>query len=145
MDDSVLHVNGINGSTGAPLVSGLTLGQVAQLARGKPIETDEHHASLLAKWWRRLTTRSYAPTEGIDPCDLAQAGWGVIFNHRADPAVREALAPLLALRQGQAGAKQAEYYKELTYRPGESKRDFLIRHKSSPGVPAHPARVPTTC
>src|SRR4051812_29095917 len=98
MDENLLHVNGINGSTGAPLISGMTPAQLAQRALGKPIDRDGSHVSQLAKWWRRLTTRSYAPMEGIDPCDLAQAGWGVIFAHDADPAAREAFAPLMAHR-----------------------------------------------
>ncbi len=74
---------------------------------------------------------------GIDPHDLSQTGWGVIFPHDAQSGVREALSPLLEVRRAQAG----DLYKEFSYRLGESKNDFLHRQGVGPG-PVDPQRMP---
>jgi hypothetical protein len=76
-----------------------------------------------------------APT--IDPADLSQAGWGVIFEPGTDPSVREALSPLLALRREQS----RDYYRESSYRPGETASRFLARHGVGPG-PIIPGKMP---
>ena len=80
--------------------------------------------------------------EGIDATQLAQAGWGVVFAHDADPAVKEALQPLLALRSAQAGPRFKVYEGEAGYRPGESKSRFLVRHGADAAGPADPQRLP---
>jgi hypothetical protein len=115
MDTQRLVFNGIHGATGDYLAPPLTL--------------DELVASL-----RRRPRRSRAGGKGLafgDPDDLAQAGWGVVFPRDSDPAVVEALRPLIELRRGQASAA-----KECRFRvfagddgllPGESKLDFLYR------------------
>jgi hypothetical protein len=69
--------------------------------------------------------------------DLNQAGWGVVFAEGADSALRRALGPLLEWRRNEAGA----LYRELEYRPGESKNAFLSRHGAAPG-PVDPERLP---
>jgi hypothetical protein len=83
--------------------------------------------------------------EGLDPNKLEESGWGVIFP--TEPAskgsfgqaeqIREALQPLLALRQQQAG----ELFRTFEYRPGETKSAFLARQGMGPG-PVDPRRVP---
>lgn len=76
--------------------------------------------------------------EGIDPSDLGQAGWGVILADDAEPAIEEALRPLLKRREEQAGKR----YRRLTFQVGEDSKDsFLGRHGAGPG-PADPDRVP---
>jgi hypothetical protein len=82
--------------------------------------------------------------EGLDPKDLAQAGWGVIFAPGVDPAVRQALAPLLEHRHAQAGGAWPRGRFRVFdgpdgYRPGESSHEFLARHGLGPG-PVDPAR-----
>ncbi|MEM7050282.1 MAG: hypothetical protein AAF604_11520 [Acidobacteriota bacterium] len=76
------------------------------------------------------------------PPNLARDGWGVIFAQGGDPAVAEALRPLLEHRRQQAGADR---YRELRggdgYRAGETKLDFLARHGVAPGPP-QPDRMP---
>lgn len=76
-----------------------------------------------------------------DARDLSQSGWGVVFPPATDPAVREAMAPLLELRRGQAQARDPRRYRESTLGAGESARDFLRRHRAGAG-PAVPRRLP---
>jgi hypothetical protein len=74
---------------------------------------------------------------GIDPTDLAQAGWAVTFHAQLDTqrreAIEDALKPLLDLRRFQAGELFRVYRDGDGYRPGESKSAFLTRHGIGPG------------
>ena len=73
----------------------------------------------------------------IDPQDLAQAGWALVLPVGGSAERRAALGPLLEWRRTQAG----ERYRELDYRPGETKTGFLARYRIGPG-PVDPARLP---
>jgi hypothetical protein len=138
-----LFFNGIDGATGSYLLPPLTPGDVAAAARGEP--RDNEHVKELKRWLQGAREATLGPKEGIDPRDLAAAGWGVIFAHDADPAVRTALGDLLALRKRQSGMRKELYYREYAgadgYRPGETKTAFLARHGAGPG-PADPDKVP---
>ena len=143
MDSESLCFNGVDGSNGEYLLPPLSPHEVGAIARGE--QPDPRHLAELRGWWKRLSLDNLAPLEGVDPLDLAQTGWGVIFAHDADPAIREALAPLLEHRKAQATRAKEYRYKEyvgpLAYRPGESKDEFLARHGAGPG-PADPKKVP---
>ena len=79
--------------------------------------------------------------EGVNPDDLAQAGWGVVFAEDADPRVRDSLEELLEHRRGQAGALFQVYAGERAYRRGEDKWDFMARFGGAPG-PVDPEKIP---
>jgi hypothetical protein len=138
-----LFFNGIDGASGSYLLPPLTPGDVAAAAQGEP--RDAAHVKELKRWLQRVREATLGPKEGIDPKDLAATGWGAIFAHDADPAVRAALGDLLALRQRQAGVRKERYFREFAgadgYRPDESKQAFLARHGAGPG-PADPDKVP---
>ena len=130
MDPTHLVFNGIHGSTGGYLAPPMKLGALVDALRRRP---------------RRGGAGGRAAAYG-DPDDLAQVGWGVIFPRDADPAVAEALAPLLDLRRAQAAAENERRFRvfagENGLLPGESKGDFLYRQAGiGPGL-VEPDRVP---
>ena len=140
-----LFFNGIDGATGEYLLSPMTAEQVSKMAQGE--EFNPEHLSELQK--KDLHVKGiepdFAPIEGVDPKNLAETGWGVIFAHNADPSIKEALKKLLEHRKQQATQKHEHYYQEYSgtrgYRPGESKSRFLARHGIGPG-PADPDKIP---
>ncbi len=137
-----LTFNGINAATGEYLTPSLTPEELSMIVRGEP--QDEAHLKELKYRYRQATVAHLGVKEGIDPKNLSETGWGVIFafqDKEKTPAIQEALSDLLELRKTQAG----DYYKEYTgvdaYRQDESKTKFLARHGAGPG-PADPANVP---
>lgn len=142
MPSDKLVFNGINGATGGYLLPPLDPRAVGKLARGEKLDA-QHQREL--KWWHDRVSRSHlGPKEGVDPKNLADSGWGILFafSDRAQtPAILDALRPLLDLRRQQAGAHYREYTGEKGYRPDEGKSQFLARHGVGPG-PADPAKMP---
>jgi hypothetical protein len=143
MSAEFLYFNGIDGNSGSYLLPPLPAKQIAAVASNTPL--DEASLKELKWWHQRITEGHYGVKEGVDPKNLAEAGWGVIFSHDADPAIRDALDELLQWRKSQASSLNEKFYKEYTgpngYRPGESKPEFLTRHGAGPG-PADPEKVP---
>ncbi len=82
--------------------------------------------------------------EGVDPNDLAQAGWGIIFGAKNPlaPKIKEAMAPLLNLRQSEAGMRFRIYEGPDGYRPGDTARTFMGRRGVEPTAPVDPDRAP---
>jgi hypothetical protein len=78
---------------------------------------------------------------GIEPKDLAETGWGVIFHERESPTIREALRTLLERRRGQAGDLYKEYSNSSGFHDGESKEHFLMNRGAGLG-PSNPHRMP---
>jgi len=134
-----LTLNGINGSTGEPLLAEATLEQIATLA------CDEHLTTAEVEDLRRRRAQlkeDHLDTKfEIDPRNLAESGWGVIFPEGRQDELREALAPLLAWRKSQAASRHENRYRELVYQAGESKARFLARHGAGSG-PADPDKLP---
>jgi hypothetical protein len=140
---SPLVFNGINGATGDYFTPPMLPADFTQLLLGTPPATPEQQAHLreLQQRLNRDTQAHFGPEEGIDPKKLSESGWGVIFASNADPAIREALSPLLALRKRQAGDRYKEYAGSDAPQPGETKNGFLSRHGAGPG-PVVPTAVP---
>jgi hypothetical protein len=144
MDDrAVLILNGVNGATGEYLLGPLELRDVGAIVKGET--PDVSHVRELKAWWDRVSVEHLGPVEGIDPTNLAQTGWGVVFPSSSDPAVAAALQPLLDLRREQVGTDLAHGFRIFAgvdgVRPGESKTKFLARHGVGFG-PADPERMP---
>jgi hypothetical protein len=143
MSTELLVFNGIDGTSGEYLLPPMTPQEISKIAQGEKL--DEKHLNEL-KWRHRKVTEAHLGVkEGVDPKNLSETGWGIIFAHNADPAIREALSELLEYRRQQAMQKHEHYYQEYVgvkaYRPDESKPEFLARHGAGPG-PADPDKVP---
>jgi hypothetical protein len=144
-EEDLLFFNGINGSTGDYLLPPLTAEQVSSIAQGKEFDPEDLYDLQQKKKLVEGLDADFAPVEGVDPKNLEETGWGVIFAYNAEPAIREALSELLDHRKRQATQKKEKYYQEYTgvrgYRPGESKNQFLSRQGVGPG-PADPDKMP---
>ena len=134
-----LHFNGINGATGEYGLPPMTGEELAGFIKG---ESAPENLAELKYRRQQATQRHYGVKEGVDPKKLDETGWGVIFAHDAAPEIREALRPLLDLRQSQAGERYRCYEGGNGFRVGkDNKNSFLARHGAGPG-PADPDKVP---
>lgn len=142
-DQDRLVFNGIDGATGEYLLPAMTPQEVAALACGESPAPAHLRELQDRRHWASRTP--LGPCEGVDPRRLAEAGWGVIFPHDVDPAVKEALAELLDHRRAQATRQSERFFRvydgESGYQPGETKPQFLARHGVAPG-PADPGKMP---
>ncbi|MCJ7550416.1 MAG: hypothetical protein MUQ30_12125, partial [Anaerolineae bacterium] len=98
-----------------------------------PIGVDEIQAALrdwLDELQRRVTGQ-LGTVPWVDPGNLSEAGWGIIFpatwSIARQEALEVALAPLLQLRARQAGKLYRLYAGAEGYRPGDTARGFLHR------------------
>ncbi len=117
------------GSPGRGRAELLSLGLDAEAGRSFYSGLKAHEPGLLAGR-RRLRA-------DLEATDLSQAGWGAVFPRDVDPAIVEALGPLLDLRRHQAG----DLFRRLSYIPREGPGTFLSRLRAGPG-PVAPSSVP---
>jgi len=139
---TTLNINGVNGATGGYLLPEMSVAEISRIARGE--EFDKDHLNELKHRYGIAGKDHLGVMEGVDPRDLAQSGWGVIFAHQDGDKIdawKEALQPLLNLRRNQAGDLYKEYVGPDAYRPHEKKQRFLARHGMAPGPP-NPRKVP---
>jgi hypothetical protein len=158
-----LYFNGIDPRTGEYLFAPQSPQELARTvvpARGRASDDDDegddddekksardHAAELKSK--ALSATNKHLGSLAQDLTDLAQTGWGVVFpfvdegteEAARQQAIRDALKPLLDLRERQAG----RYYKVFdglkAFRGRDTKQKFLSRNLAGPG-PSDPAKVP---
>ncbi len=150
MSDELLYFNGIDGDSGSYDLPPMTAEELVKFMRGEA--TPENLYELRARHTRE-TTKYLGVKSGVNPTRLDEAGWGVIFPHypvgdekrqKEVEAIREALQPLLQLREQQAGERFTHWCqgKDKGFRVGvDNKNKYLARHGMGPG-PADPDRVP---
>ena len=131
--------NGINGATGNYGLPPLQSIEVAKIAAGETFTEEELYD--LQRKWDAQKYETFGVKEGIDPQNISEAGWGVIFAPDVTDAVKEALAPLLELRKEQAGKLYQNFPDEKAFRPDDTKNSFLGRSKAGPGT-VDPSKVP---
>ena len=119
--DNKVYVNGINGVTGEYLLPPMSLDEVAALAGGE--KSPPGILSWLSKVWHKISTPHLGLPLGVDPADVTQAGWGIVFLKDEDPAVIAALQPLIEHRRKQI--KNEALVKVLEYRAGQEWQDWL--------------------
>jgi hypothetical protein len=143
MADDLLFFNGVDGASGGYLLPPMTAQELGRAALGTRWQDDQYRE--LKDRHEKATEKRYALRAGLDPQNLAEAGWGVIFPGAWEPgvqqAVRGALWELLEHRQAQAGDLYREFLGADAPAPGESKDSFLRRFKAGPGL-VDPTKVP---
>ena len=133
---SDVYVNGISGVTGDYLLPPLPVATAAALAKGE--QSDPRITTWLHGLWRQLQRPSLGLPLDVDPDDVAQAGWAVVFHADEAGPVRSALEPLVERRRR---LLPADRFKVLEFRPGETWRRWLARHGVAPGT-VEPWKVP---
>jgi hypothetical protein len=136
MSEVRIVLNGINALTGQYLVPPMTLTEAASRARGKPPTAE--HAEWLRRLAERLAGRFFGLPMDVDPTELSQAGWAVVFTPDTPDAVRKTLQPLIDLRARQA---PPDRHKVLEYKPGETREAWLCKYGAH-GADVVPTRVP---
>jgi Cdc6-like AAA superfamily ATPase len=134
--DPLIYLNGINALTGQYLVPPLTVAEAADFTRRSLPPSQQ--ASLFRRTMQRFTGRFFGLPMDVDPTDLTQCGWAIVFPSDAPAAVRQALQPLIDLRQKQVPPDRC---KVLEYRSGEAREDWLARYNAH-GSDVVPIRVP---
>ncbi len=153
MRDNHIYSNGVDGLTGAYALPPLSPSDLAAAICGRGRAGDASgvppgksgEALGVARWLKDRYERTdpaaacLALIRDVDASDLAQAGWGVIVADDADPAALDALAPLLALRERQAGGawpkgRYRVFAGDDGRRTGESAHGFLARHGVGTGA-----------
>jgi hypothetical protein len=74
----------------------------------------------------------------VEPTDLSQAGWAVVFTPDTPDEVRKGLQLLIDHRARQAPPDRC---KVLTYTPGQTREQWLAQYRAS-GANVEPTRVP---
>jgi hypothetical protein len=150
MSDEFLYFNGIDGDTGGYDLPPMSAEELMLVIRG---EATPDNLSELRYRVRQATIAHLGVKEGVDPTKLDEAGWGIIFpqyqvsegdRQKEVDVIREALQPLLQLRQKQAGDRFAEWCQGTGkgFRVGvDTKNRYLARHGAGPG-PADPDVAP---
>jgi hypothetical protein len=136
MNEPRIVLNGMNALTGEYLVAPMSLAEAAARARGTPPSAEQ--AGWLRKLVQRLAGRFFGLPMDVDPTDLSQTGWAVVFTPDTPDAVRKALQPLIDLRARQV---PPDRHKVLEYKPGESREAWLGKYGAH-GADVVPTRVP---
>lgn len=140
IDDNVLVLNGIDGSTGEYLIPPIPLADAARIVTDTIVldpVTDSPYAETLNRIGSRVSEPELGGPFDIEFTKVGEAGWAIVFHENEDPAVRQALAPLIKHRRSQAPGG----VKELVYRDGDDCRSWLARHGVGAGS-VEPELVP---
>jgi hypothetical protein len=136
MSSGKVYINGIDATTGSYLVPPMGADQAVSIIQGNPMDPDM--ARWLARLWRVTSQPNLGLPMGINATEVAEAGWGIVFHCDEEPAVKDALAPLIEHRRKTVASDRL---KVLEYREGEGRAAWLARHDVSAGT-VEPCKVP---
>jgi hypothetical protein len=136
-DDQKIHFNGINGVTGQYLLEPMEMNKAAALAKKK--DQNAFAVNWLKSMWRTLTQPHLGLPFYIDPTDVGQAGWAIVFHEDESEDVKKALQPLIDHR-GKA-ISDTNKLKKLEYRSGDDWSKWLAWQGVSAGN-IDPKKVP---
>jgi hypothetical protein len=148
-----LYFNGIDITRGDDLLPPLTPEEILDIAKGQRKRQDQDpdeaaHVDQLVLRHERQTATMMGPIEGVDPKNLAETGWGVIFagDDQDSPAIWKALKELLDHRKEQATRIKEGRYQEYGgangYLPGDTGIKFMARHGADASKPVDPDKSP---
>jgi hypothetical protein len=132
----LVYPNGIDARTGALLMEPVELGELASAVTAQPPSLP---ATELLDQWQHAGEAQFGLGWEVDPLQLSQAGWAVVFASDEDEAVKAAIAPLMEHREAQV--HDPGRFKVLEHRPGETYASWLRRHGPAPGT-VDPTLVP---
>src|SRR5580765_1734413 len=98
-----LHFNGVNGATGGLLHQPLAPEQVLdRIVAADKNELKATRDALRIARQRRAAAKAgvLGVVYGIDPADIAEARWGIIYHPNTSAAVRQQLDDLVQMRNG---------------------------------------------
>lgn len=136
-DEDVVVFNGIDATTGRYDYPPTPLSAFAAAILGETFRGDDVGE---LKYHRRQP--HFGTVHGVEPEDLAEAGWALIAAEDTPAEVLDALAGLRQLRREQAGARYRELLGPDGYRHTDDKRRFLARQGMGSALPADPDRLP---
>ncbi|MBI1323420.1 hypothetical protein GC170_09570 [bacterium] len=134
--------NGVNGSTGRYFTPPMSIERLAEVARASFSPPEDQERKFLRE--RAKKPGFFRPIGGIDPKKISESGWGVIFPQKCDPAIVDALKPLLDHRQSEAGDLYRIFQGSDGYATGtgETNVDFLRRFDAPWAGLVQPERMP---
>ena len=136
-DDELFYANGIDATTGEYLLPAMTVARVATIAEAD--SPDAERVGALKKVSDALSSDHLGLPFDVDPLDLSQAGWGIVYAADEAPDVKDALAPLLARRAELV--TDPGRLKVLEYRSDDTRQKWLARHGVAAGS-IDPTKVP---
>jgi len=116
--------NGIDATTGQPL-PGVVESDLAKLAGQSEDPSPDEQASQERDFNQQP---NFGAIGDVDPNDLSQTGWGIVFPANADGSVKEALKKLLDHRQAEAGPLFKIFEGADGYRPDDTAQEWMTRH-----------------
>ena len=143
LDDELMYFNGIDAGSGGYSMPPIAPDTFSELVQG--LSYDPARQQELQNFHQKQTAKHYGLKEDLDPKQLGQAGWGIVFPTEVDPAIVEALQPLIDWRREQVGKDNERLHKVFQagdgFRPEDDKDSWLGRFNAHSG-PVDPKNVP---